>query len=581
MRTISVQGNAYMAVYVDGWSSWTYVTCLKAKSEQPTKFKDYEAIMKRQFNVDIKVLRSDGGGEYSSAEFQRYLKGQGIMLQHSAPHTPQQNGKAERANRTIIEMARCLLLEAGLPHRYWEFAVIMAAYIRNRTPTRANKDQRSPFEVLYGKKPDLKEMPKFGSRCMVHVAGDKRGKLDAKARPCIFLGFADGAKASVFEDTGTGRRFVSRDAVSTDGATHEPEVGGWGESDESEDEFVVTESDEHSDGHITGHGHLVNQTAGPPDIGGHIEPSSSSATAGGLSNTTSVETIGVRRSGRSRRAPNYYHHEYVAATTETSQPEPVTAGEALLDEDWRASMDEEFNSLKKNGTWDLVPLPPGRRAVSGKWCYKAKTDANGTVVRRKSRYVARGFTQQPGVDFDETFSPVVSLTSLRILLAIATHLDMEVKQMDVDSAYLYGKLEEELFLEQPEGFVEVGPRGERLVCKLNKAIYGLKQAGRVWWRLIHDDLCKDGFVATTGDQCVYVRTEKGELTMLALYVDDLVVASTSGESINRLEAYLRSKYSMKPIGDINYVLGLAVDRDRAGRTLTLSQKAYAEVALNR
>jgi hypothetical protein len=158
MRTQSIQGSFYMVAYVDGRSSWTYVEGMKQKSEQITKFKEYEAIMKRQFDVEVKILRSDGGGEYSSAEFQTYLKGQGIMWQHSAPRTPQQNGKAERANRTIMEMGRCLLLEAGLAHRYWEYAVLMAAYIRNRTPTKANPSQMSPYEVLHGKVPDLSGM---------------------------------------------------------------------------------------------------------------------------------------------------------------------------------------------------------------------------------------------------------------------------------------------------------------------------------------------------------------------------------------------------------------------------------------
>ena len=427
--------------------------------------------MKRQFGVDIKVLRSDGGGEYADGDFQKYLRTKGIMWQHSAPRTPQQNGKSERANRTIMEMARCLLEEAQLPHRYWEYAVLMAVYIRNGTPTRANADQKSPFEVLFGELPNLKEMTKFGARCMVHVPDERRGKLDAKAHPCIFLGYVSGAKAAVFEDVKSGRRFISRDSVEV---TSPPggaplQTGPREDADDLVDTIIARDLGPHS-----GPPPSRNGPNRPPELtSDHMteysreigcDPQSDLATAGKHPESQpSGKRSLPRRSTRERRTPNFLHWEYARAVTEKSTLEPASAHEALRDAEWRSSMGNEIRSLQRNGTWDLVPLPQGRRPVSGKWVLKAKTNSDGKMVRRKSRYVARGLTQQPGVDFDETFSPVVALTSLRALLATAARLEMEIIQLDVDCAYLYGSLSEEIYLKQPKGFTERDPDGRRLV----------------------------------------------------------------------------------------------------------------------
>ena len=162
--------------------------------------------------------------------------------------------------------------------------------------------------------------------------------------------------------------------------------------------------------------------------------------------------------------------------------EPNSVEAALLDTEWRAAMDREYQSLIKTQTWDLVRLPKGRRAISGKWVFKAKTDENGSVVRKKARYVARGFTQIAGVDYDETYSPVISHTSLRLMLSVAASANLEIYQMDVDTAFLYGTVDEELYMEQPSGFEVMVESGEKLVCKLKKSIYGLKQSGRCWWK---------------------------------------------------------------------------------------------------
>jgi hypothetical protein len=562
MRTRSLQGSFYLATYMDDATGWIHVSFLKAKSEQLKSFKAFEAAFERQTSFKVKCLRSDGGGEYTSKEAQNYLKMKGIRWERTAPRTPQQNGRAERLNRTIMEMARCLIIDAGLGHQYWEYAAMMAAYIRNRTPTAANSEMKSPFDALWSQKPDLCQLPLFGAKAIVHVPDEIRGKLEAKSKDCIFLGFAEGAKAGVFEHVGTRKRFISRDAV-IDGVRI---------------------------GNDFGTASVQNASSAPQSPASKSEPTSGinidGEDGGGAKDGPVMEIDRAESSDdenlpdkRQRRAPIRYMYEWALAVREVD--EPRSASDALKIEHWRKAMHDEVQALMRNKTWELVPSPKGRSIVSGKWCYKVKTDAYGNLQRYKARYVARGFTQRPGVDFSETTSPVVSLTALRTLFAKAAMDDMEVKQLDVDSAFLYGRLNEEIYLEQPQGFEQLGANGERLVCRLRKAIYGLKQAGRVWWKLIDADLRNVGFGSCGADPCIYKRGRGDELILIAIYVDDLVIASKSKAKIEELEKTLREKYSMKLMGDVNHVLGMKVERDRKRRTLVVSQSMYARKVLER
>jgi hypothetical protein len=491
------------------------------KDHQLKEFTAYQNAFERRRGIKIKCLRTDGGGEYANREAQEYLKEQGIRWERSLPRTPQQKGRAERLKRTIMEMARCLMIDAGLGHEYWQYAATMATFIRNQTPTTSNKGTMSPFEAMWGQKPNLHNLHLFGCSSQVHVPDTLRGKLDPKTKDCIFLGYAEGVKADVFEHVATGQRFVSRDAiVGSVRFNSEPIAGGppahQGKSASTEVNPARTKGNMHETG-----------SRSPM-----TEGSSTSSQDYEDDPLTRYEVMPARRP---RQPPIRFMHEWALTAQTEDVLEPLTVAEALGSEHWKNAMEKEYKSLVHNETWDLVPLSQDRTIVSGKWCYQAKIDAKGTVLRHKARYVARGFTQQPGIDFTETTSPVEALTSLRALLAIAAENDMEIKQLDVDSAFLYGDLDEEIYLEQPEGFRVDGTNGEKLVCRLRKAIYGLKQAGRIWWKLIDNELKKLGFFNCTEDVCVYTRCTEGQKFLLAIYVDDLVVASTSIEQINELK----------------------------------------------
>jgi len=199
--------------------------------------------------------------------------------------------------------------------------------------------------------------------------------------------------------------------------------------------------------------------------------------------------------------------------TWTVHSEPKSLNEAInhleYGKQWEAAVLEEYQSLIKNDTWTVVELPEGRSPISCKWVFHLKFDSDGKIVRFKVRLVGRGFSQVYGIDYLETFAPVAKLTSVRILFAIGSVEDLEIHQIDFITAFLGGELEEEIHMEMPEGFVEYSINGERLVCKLGKAIYGLKQSARIWNRKLFKVLKKLGFRQLASDNCVWINDETG------------------------------------------------------------------------
>lgn len=261
-----------------------------------------------------------------------------------------------------------------------------------------------------------------------------------------------------------------------------------------------------------------------------------------------------------------------AAVTPQGEPRTYRQAMALADsDDWHAAMQAEYDGLREQGTWELVDLPPGRKAIKSKWVYKLKLDKNGDVERYKARLVAKGFEQVHGIDYEDTFAPVARLESWRYLIALATNLDWEIHQIDFHQAYLNGSLDEEVYMEQPEGFV----LAEGKVCRLRKALYGLKQAGRQWFLTLKACLEKLGFVChDTGDVSIFVCRRGGALEILVVYVDDLTMMGNTLALINRTKAALKSHFKITDLGDLSHYLGIRITRDRGSRRIYLDQEVY-------
>lgn len=537
----SIGGSKYFVTFIDDYSRCCAVYFMKHKSEVPEKFKQFVA---RTAGCKQKVgtLRSDRGGEYISRSFKDFLTSQGIKCEVTAPDCPQQNGVAERMNRTLCEAARAMISHAKLPKKFWAEAINTAAYTRNRLPTSAH--DTTPYEKWHGKKADLSRLRVFG--CTAYAYLYHRKKLDKKCEKVRFVGYSIQSKAYRVYNEATNSVKERRDVQ-----FNESEFECIGKSSSPTNQHTTMNWDASSDG-------LTNQ---------HTVP----------------EQQARRESNRSHMPPvRYGIDDYVShvAYTVNEIIEPQTfkhAAQSPQATEWMAAAKDEYDSLMENNTWDLVELPQNRTAIGSKWVFKAKHRDNGEVERYKGRLVAQGFSQRHGVDYNETFSPVVKQSSIRTLLAYGLNRNMVIHQMDVVTAFLNGKLDEEIYMKQPEGFVKPGL--ENLVCRLRKSLYGLKQSPRCWNSVFDSYLRELSFQRSNADQCVYIRNEFERQTIVAVYVDDLIIMTDNDDDMSSVKQALEKKFKMKDLGKLHYCLGITVLRDE--NTIQLHQRFYLQQVLNR
>jgi transposase InsO family protein len=583
MKTTSMGGCKYFVTFIDDFSRKIWLYPIKAKSECFEKFKEFKTLVENQSELKIKVFRSDNGGEYMSKKFDELLKNEGIARQTSAPYTPQQNGVAERANRTIVEMARSMLHAQNLKLDLWAEAVVNAVYTRNRCPTSAVEGM-TPEQAWSGRQPCVAHMRIFGCIAYAKVPDERRTKLEAKALKCVFLGYCEGTKAYRLMSVDTRKIIRSRDVTFCEESTMEAplEVGPSGSSGDvlvdtpSKSPSVVDVGDDDGD-----------DEAGDTEV---VEAPSSSKAKNGAKGTQEEQVSSSERRypERSRKPPGEWWKNHIFPQVEDEHANvalsdgPLTIREAMQGEDavkWERAMQEEYDSLIANGTWQLTPIPKDRNPIGCKWVFRTKRDVSGIVVRHKARLVAKGFAQVHGVDFHETFAPVAKFTTIRCILAIGAALDLEMHQMDVKTAFLNGDLEEDIYMVQPEGFVQQG--NEHLVCKLQKSLYGLKQSPRAWYQKIDTFLLAHGFTRSIADHSLYFMQEGQHVVIVIIYVDDLIILASLMSLMNALKGMLEREYEMSDLGELHFCLGVEFVRDRATRTITMSQGKYVMDVLKR
>ncbi|BBH05359.1 transposable element gene [Prunus dulcis] len=249
---------------------------------------------------------------------------------------------------------------------------------------------------------------------------------------------------------------------------------------------------------------------------------------------------------------------------------PTKQQDALSNPKWTDAMNVKMDALNKNKTWDLVPLPQGKKAVGCKWVFTLKHKADGSIDRYKARLVAKGYTQTYGVDYLETFAPVAKLNTVRVLLSLAANHDWPLLQFDVKNVFLYGDLQEEIYMDLPPGIHVTSKKG--VVCRLRKSLYGLKQSPRVWFGRFATSVKKFGYVQSNSDHTLFLKRRKDKLIALIIYVDDMIVTGDDQTEIQSLHKYMASEFEMKSLGDLKYFLGIEVARSKHG--IFLSQRKY-------
>eukprot|EP00731_Ephydatia_muelleri_P005270 Em0002g1446a len=541
MPTESIGGSRYFVTFVDDYSRFCRVYFMKRKSEAFDKFKEFGRCSTNECGLSIGIFRSDNGGEYISKEFEKFLLDKGIHHELSAPYSPAQNGVAERINRNLMESARTMMAQAGLSDKYWAEAVVTGTYLRNRVPTRSFKEKTTPFEKWYEKKPDLSHLRVFGCMAYAYIRdANRKDKLSKKAEKLRFIGYSLQTKAYRLINDDTGKIIVRRDVIFNESDFQYDSTTGTGITFKR-DEVVIQE--------------IPKEVEWPEQVQEEVELEQEQQ--------EQEDAEQSRYPRRMRIAPTRYGiDEYVGTVLMTQLEEPQSITEALesdLSEQWREAADSEYQSLMQNETWERVELPKGRKPVG----------CNLQV----------GFTQNHGIDYDETFSPVVRFTSVRTLLAFAVQNGMMVHQMDVVTAFLNGTLEEEIYMEQPPGYIKKGE--EYLVCKLKKSIYGLKQSSRCWNKVFNEYMTSLSYEQCAADPCVLVRTEGTETTIIAVYVDDLIIIAKNPETMERIKGSLTERFKMKDLGKLHYCLGINTEYDENKRCLWMHQRPYIQSLLER
>lgn len=579
---VSIGGFRYFVTFIDDYSRKVWVYYLKEKSEVFEKFKEWKAMVENQTGKKIKYLRSDNGGEYRDGGFLKYCKDAGITRHFTVKKTPQQNGVAERMNRTIMERARCMRFHAGLPKSFWAAALDHAVYLVNRSPN-STLGLKCPEEVWSGHEVDYSTLRVFGCPGYAHIPSDERTKNDPKTRRCIFLGYGKGVKGFKLWDPSTRKLVVSRDVrfdeTSMLKAKEFLEVTDDGGVRTVEIPLVFPRSSTTDSDSASTSGSSDSQSG---DDTVEVEPNEDDleeelVEVEDTQRVEQVPSIARDRERREIKPPSRLGWEEVNYALISSEGDPTTYKDAIncdVKASWMGAMSEEMEALRKNSVWELVPKPKGRHIVGSKWVYRKKEAINKIEEPKyKARLVAKGFSQKEGIDYDEIFSPVVRHTSIRVLLAMVAQFDMELEQMDVKTAFLHGDLKELIYMVQPEGFKEVGK--EDHVCRLKKSLYGLKQSPRQWYLRFDTFMLRVGYTRCDHDHCAYFRVlDDGLFVLLMLYVDDMLIACRDMSRITELKVELSREFDMKDLGAAQKILGMEIRRDRKVGKLWLSQKNY-------
>lgn len=623
-RVTSREGYKYFLTIVDDYSRavWTYM--IKTKDEVFDVFCSFIHLISNQFGIKIKTVRSDNGTEFVNKKMSGMFSDLGIIHQTSCTHTPQQNGIAERKHRHLLNVARSLMFQGGIPLRFWSDCVLTAVYLINRLPSSV-LNGKCPYELLYKTKPNLSHLRSFGCLCFATILNN-HDKLSYRSEKCVLIGFSSTKKAYKLLSLDTRNVFFARDVrfyehvfplkmktcESTDtNCVNEVEHLKFFDSpksqrpnDEGEDTPPVEDgsmpsSHDASDNEIdtTNMHHEDGQSATYFGDQHWSEGNSSLENTGLVFNQSEnvnedVQTPVLRRSSRESKTPirfnDYVMHskvrygieKYVSyaslsrtnmcfASTLNKSVEPKNYEEAVKNPNWSEAMNNEIEALNRNNTWTECELPVGRHAIGYKWIWKIKYKSTGEIDRYKARLVAKGFNQREGFDYDETFSPVVKMLTVRCLISIDVCKNWPLYQLDVNNAFLYGDLDEDVYTQLPKGF---NGGDDTKVCKLNKSLYGLKQAPRQWNAKLTNALVEHGFEQSKLDYSLYVKQKGSVFVALLVYVDDIVITGNDEEEINNFKKFLSSKFMIKDLGELKYFLGIEVLKNDYGVCMT--QRKY-------
>lgn len=588
-------------------------------------------------NGNIKTWHTDNGGEFTSTSLKAFCDLLAIRRGYSTPWVPQQNALAERSWGSLLRIMRVILAESKVPEEFWVYAMENAVLVHNCLPCSANPGWKSPHEMQTGTKADISKLRVWGAKCYyVLPRRDLESKLSPRAVPAVHLGrdprrngyiifiphlnrittayhLAFGTEDKFIDPRSQTDGYISgymrastkyeeeRDKtgqVIPNRAPHDPNYQHF------TDEGSRFADDHCSDRHCT-FGRHPPDTPHSYEVFDGPEGVPSNRTRGGIARARNARVAGVEALQKHLTFTDVLDEAIVTLAIDNDPdfrfckenatyglfkvnkgtiPIPKTYEEAMASpfaKQWMEAMDKEMKALEGKGTWDRVSestVPAGRRVTKSKWVYDIKYKRDGSIDKFKARFVVCGYSQEKGLDFEQTFSATMRATSFRTLVALAAANGMKLEHLDVSNAFTQAPIDSDIWVDCGKGF---GFK-DGTVLKLKKALYGAKQSSHLWQKTLFAYLLSEGkgknaklkFKQCAADACMFTYTdEKGHRLVIGVYVDDIVVAYDDKALLDRFVNEFMSKFESKSLGPLSFFLGIAVDQHEDG-SISIHQSQY-------
>ncbi|THH13397.1 hypothetical protein EW146_g6813 [Bondarzewia mesenterica] len=558
--------------------------------------KSFVSWLEMQTGRPVRHIRTDNGTEFVNDAWRSWCQEQGIIHETSAPYSLSQNGMLERGNRTWMEHARSMMHNGGIPTHLWAEALATAVYIQNLLPS-SRHPTCSSWEMIFKHHPPVEHLRTYDSVGYAKIPDECRTKLDAKSIKCVLVGY-QGRDAYRLYEPNAGRVFTSRDVVFDEGTGHWSRTGAVdveGESDlgnVNNDSEPDKSTEEEEKGAVTALAQALNppqtnppQT--PPQSAAALAPPDAPCRSNRISKPSNAllqsheyaacevdaHTVGEDwaadalianlASSDGLLADLELADDVLAFIANSSVILPKMLEEAMEHPDlWQEAVERELGKMREYGVWDVVPLPKGAELMDYRWVFAKKFDSDGNVTGRKARLVGKGYSQRFGVNFLWTFASVVRLETVRTALALTAALDLEIWQIDFESAFLNAPVDSDIYMRQPKGFEEPGK--EELLDRTYQCL---------------------GYTRMFADYCARAKTSDGQHTITLMHTDDTLGLSTSPAESARAKAELGAAYWMKDMGGPNdepeFILGIKVERDCPRKTICISQCGFLLHILDR
>ncbi|KAK7603020.1 hypothetical protein V9T40_003019 [Parthenolecanium corni] len=600
----------YICVFVDDFSRLAMAYAMESKDKTGFYFEKFVTSARNMLGEKAKIcyLQSDQGTEFTGGYIQEFLEREGIEQTLAPPYTPQHNGVAERFNRTLITKIRAMILDSGFPSNKWDLVLRAAVFLYNRTPHRSN-EFNIPLEKFNPNTPcHTEQIKRFG--CIAYMLLPKSvntPKFSQRAVRVIFVGYlASGyllyhpqsntyfeSKHVRFRETMLYKHAypssqnsenvqleIEEENIETKTSDKREEIGKTIENENTERE---TQKRKANTDETTKRKKKKEENLSNIQMRAMTKLKDTSFTSFSKDPEETKDILFVPHFEESNILHTDKRDEISHLTLATTFQDPTTFTEAINSPEkslWLEAIKDEFKSLSQNKVWFYTDRPQHKKIIDSRWLFKMK-ESQGEK-KCKARLVIRGFKDTNDYELRETYAPVARRPTVFLTLAIINKLNLEVSQMDVKTAFLNGRLTtEEIYMEIPEG-IECSEKFKReKVCKLERALYGLRISPQKWNQLFTEFMATQNFIACPSDPCLFKWKEGNNFTILLLYVDDMIIASNSKKKLSEIKEGLNKKFEMVDLGEPSKYLGLEIKRERNTKIMNITQTKFIDKILQR